>query len=728
MSLSSLNDAVRIEPHPETQPPTLDLIDDIQGVRVQLQASHDSRLTRCSTDPFSFPVDVAYDLSPLVLRTHNLSPVIIRNADGNVCAEITKHDPVTLSHGRYTVDICSLGMKVYLAVHGELTISSDGEQTRVIDCSTAESVQIGLRSFHESPTATVTTTDQPRDIMRALSCLGSALKTTSCERSFPTLRGHPPLLERGEAFDAPSGLERTEATASVRIEVPPELESIYPVAPLAYYLNATVVPGKSACLVTPDTTYPLDQGDGVEHGVAQLLKHAFTLDCITRTEGFYPIMLGEREAFEERLADTDIDIDFAALYEQPLAKQLQQYVSVPFDLVEDFVPRWPLTADVRPISDYLPYIPFVVAQLGTFRCLPTNHAQSVPTESPSIEAFCRSQTVASDDFVRSSNAASVTRSGHSEDNTDMNISTDVHTAPDSDSIAQLWLADGYPVQGAKPTLSAFNRHLDAVPSDSIDVAIVSNDTAMRAESDVAELYDRRESLPFEVTVHEGLTKQSLTEVFTGGHDLVHYVGHVDSRGLQCADGWLDTHTLSSVDARAFMLNGCQSYEQGVALTEAGAIGGLCTISNVGNTPATRIGRTVACLLNAGFSLASALELISEEFVTGQQYMIVGDPTLSIVQSKGDTPTLVEITRASDGDTFDVDLYGYLSQQALVGMSLVPILGDSETYYLNSGHLTTLNASHTELAEYLQQRQYPMRIDGSIYWNDAVSIDLIEELT
>ncbi len=177
-----------------------------------------------------------------------------------------------------------------------------------------------------------------------------------------------------------------------------ELESIYPIA-LAYYLNAIVVPGE--CVSRhPDTTYPLDRGDGVEHGVAQLLKHVFTLDCITRTEGFYPITLGEREAFEERLADTDIDIDFAALYEQPLAKQLQQYVSVPFDLVEDFVPRWPLTADVRPVSNYLPYIPFVVVQLGTFRCLPTNHAQSVPTESPSIEAFCRSQTVASDDFVR----------------------------------------------------------------------------------------------------------------------------------------------------------------------------------------------------------------------------------------------------------------------------------------------------------------------------------------
>ena len=35
----------------------------------------------------------------------------------------------------------------------------------------------------------------------ALSTLSSALKTTSVERSYPTLRGHPPALELGDALD-----------------------------------------------------------------------------------------------------------------------------------------------------------------------------------------------------------------------------------------------------------------------------------------------------------------------------------------------------------------------------------------------------------------------------------------------------------------------------------------------------------------------------------------------
>ncbi len=43
------------------------------------------------------------------------------------------------------------------------------------------------------------------------------------------------------------------------------------------------------------------------------------------------------------------------------------------------------------------------------------------------------------------------------------------------------------------------------------------------------------------------------------------------------------------------------------------------------------------------------------------------------------------------------------------MSLVPILGDSETYYLNSGHLTTLDVSYTGLTEYLQRHSIPYEL-------------------
>lgn len=721
-------EAVRVEPQPEMEPPALDLIDDIQGVHARLSTARMCHPTRCSTDAFLFPVDTAYTLSPTVLRAHRGTPIIVYDTDGTVRNEITTCETATHPPGRYTVDICSLGLKVYLIVQGELEIRPDEEQGYVIDCSSAETVQLGLRSLHTSPAATVTTTDQPRDIMRALSCLGSALKTTSCERSFPTLRGHPPLLERGERFHAPPDLERTDETASVRIEVPPTLESLYPIAPLAYYLNAVVQPGGSPRLVAGDTTYPLDQGDGVETGAAQLLKHVFTLDCITRTEGFYPFTLGERETLERRFAEAGRDeIDFAAIYEQSIAEQVQSYLSIPFEMVGDLVQRWPLTADVLPVPKYLPYLPFVVASLGTVRCLPTSCPRSTASVAPAVEDFCRhpSNSAEIGGLKHDGDAVSLSqfRSRSSENTAD--LPSNIYSAPTADSITQICLTDGYPVQGAKPTLSACKRRFDATPAGTSDVAVVSNDTAMQAESDVAELYERCDHIAFDVTMYEELSRDDLQDVLASEYDLVHYVGHVDTQGLQCADGWLDAHRLDTVGTRIFVLNGCRSYTQGMALVDAGAIGGLCTLTNVGNTPATHVGRMVARLLNTGFSLGGALDIISEDSLAGQQYMIVGDPSLAIVQNQEDTPTLVEITPAPDDDTFTVDIHGYPSSRTPIGMLYIPIIDDNETYYLNSGHLTSITVSRSALAEYLQHGRFPVRIDGSLTWNDAVSIDSIE---
>lgn len=718
---------VYVDPRPAEQPPALGLIDDVQGVRTQLSVSHACRPTHSSTDRFRFPVDVAYKLPPLVIWVQWLTPVIVRNEEGTVCAEITNRESTTLPHGQYTVDLCSLGLKVYLFVDGELEISFDRERGRTLDCSAAETVQLGLRSFHESPSATVTTTDRPRDVMRGLSCLGSALKTTSCERSFPTLRGHPPLLERGEQFHAPPALERTDETASVRIEVPPTLDAVYPVAPLAYYLNAVVRPGEQPQIVAGDSTVALDRGEGTEHGATQLLKHVFTLDCVNRTEGLYPIELGERAALEDRLTDAGMAIDFAALYDRPLAEQLQQYASIPFELVEDFVPRWPLTADVRPVAKHLPYLPFVVASLGTIRCLSTSRTQSFSSDPPEIEAFYRNTEHTG--LVRSNTVGTATHTDlptRSPDGSpDTTPPANIHGTQPSDSIIQLWLADGYPIQGAKPTLDAFHRRFDAIKAESYKVAVISNDTAMEAESNVAELYGHQERIEFDVTMYEQLTRGELRAVFAKQYDFVHYVGHVDAQGLQCTDGWLDANELDTVNVRLFILNGCRSYEQGRTLVDRGAIGGLCTVTNVGNTPATHIGRTVARLIKGGFSLGGALDIVGDGSLAGQQYMIVGDPCISIIEDQGQTSVFPEITPAPDNDAFSLKIHSYQSMCSGPGTMYAPDIGDKNTYYLIGSPLAVTTMSCNEMTEYLRHERFPVRVDGSLLWSDEISPDSIE---
>jgi len=110
-----------------------------------------------------------------------------------------------------------------------------------IDLDAPAEVTLGFRSLHQVPAGTIETPTDPESLMDAVSLLGSALQTTSPERSFPTLRGHPPLIEPGEEFRVPDRVEPVDS--GIRIVVPPEYRYLYPVVSLAYYFAADVVPG-----------------------------------------------------------------------------------------------------------------------------------------------------------------------------------------------------------------------------------------------------------------------------------------------------------------------------------------------------------------------------------------------------------------------------------------------------------------------------------------------------
>ncbi len=63
---------------------------------------------------------------------------------------------------------------------------------------------------------------------------------------------------------------------------------------------------------------------------------------------------------------------------------------------------------------------------------------------------------------------------------------------------------------------------------------------------------------------------------------------------------LDTRELDTVGIEGFFLNACQSYDQGMALIDAGAVGGVVALNDVINSGAVRVGRTMIRLLNRSF--------------------------------------------------------------------------------------------------------------------------------
>jgi len=92
---------------------------------------------------------------------------------------------------------------------------------------------------------------------------------------------------------------------------------------------------------------------------------------------------------------------------------------------------------------------------------------------------------------------------------------------------------------------------------------------MSEEDIVEEFYGARDLFEFDISVYYELTGAELREVLHSDADFLHYIGHVDEDGFQCADGMFDARTMETVEVDAFLLNACQSYKQGQALVDRG---------------------------------------------------------------------------------------------------------------------------------------------------------------
>ncbi|MWG34186.1 hypothetical protein [Halomarina oriensis] len=680
-------------------PVGVELADDIQGVTTRLETATAVSPEPCEPSGFVFPVDAAVRLDTTALRIPQHVNLIVREMDGRVVAEAANRNELSLPDGEYVVEVTSLAVKTYLAIDGRLRSTTDDVGRRLL-VDDADDLRLGIRSMHEFPATTVTTTDDPADLARALSCLGSALKTTSSERSWPTLRGHPPLFELGDSFDAPPEFERTDTP--VGIEVPPTVSSLFPVAPLAYYTDATVRVGGGPRLLVDGEEYPLDGPGGFERTVHRTLERLFTLDCVVRTEGLYPVDLHAR-----RVVEDDLSFDPAAMYDASLVEQLRAYLDTPHETVEPAIPTWKSTVDLAPAAEHLVHLPFAVADLARVRCPQPALSPSNDEESKAIEDFYRSDGGLVRGVVR--------RPGPNE--TPFGEDVRVVQPEPTDTIEHAWVGDGVPMGASKPTLEACKRRLEARPSGAIEVAVVSNSPEMRAEMDVRDLYGLRELVAFDIDIFEDLTGTELTRVLADDYDFVHYVGHVDDDGMQCADGPLDATTLDYVGARAFVLNACRSYEQGMELVEKGAIAGIVTLAEVGNEPATRVGRTLARLLNAGFSMAGAMDVLRSETITGRQYTVVGDAQLQIADSRGGVPLYTEIERRED--QYLASVFAYPTARTRLGALCVPYIGDNDDCYFNSGPAGDFLVTKDELEEYLSQSQLPVFVEQRLSWSDEL---------
>lgn len=549
---------------------------------------------------FYFPVD-----RKALFRTDAIAvpdrDLILRKQDtGEFLHNGRELGKTTLPHRRYNIELTSTAMKVYLAVTAEIEVSP-GEDTISLQFPEPTDVQIGARSFHRKPGHVISTSRDSGDIMKALSYLGAENDDESPDRTYPTLRRHPPLLEWDDAFDAPHDLDRP--ATGITIEVPAEMELLYPVAPLAYYLGATLRPSDPPRLVTDDGfEYALTGDQGFQKTVHRVLKQVFTLDCVTRTGRLYDVDLHERNRLESRLA-----LDFDRLYETSLRDRVAAYLAVPYDHIADLVPDWHLTIDMEPDVEHLPAIPFAANQLPTIRTMETrSRGARDSTSDTTVEMAQRSPL--------SSFEAS-------------------HIVPSpTDTVEHGWIGEQYPMNANKLTTDPL--HFSALNP--------LNETATTKYVVVSNRMDGSRPEDFiipsnwnavDVEFHTDVTVDQLRDVFSGAADLVQFIGPVSEDGLECEWGALDIGTLPSTDVTAFMLNGCRSFDQAEKLVEKGSYVGVATVGSVGNEEATLFGKTVGKLLMTGFPVRTAVALAREVIEFQPSHLTLGNGGVTSTSSE-----------------------------------------------------------------------------------------------
>ncbi|NUB90494.1 hypothetical protein HT576_05535 [Haloterrigena sp. SYSU A121-1] len=676
----------------------LEIIDPIERHRYRL-TTHE-RVDPEPVDPerIQFPVTTAVEVTTEMITLPTNESVYIRDEDGAMISEVRPNKQSSLPADTYTLDL-SGPLKVYARVESSVYIYSDSERTYItLDESTRTT--IGVRSYHRRPAGTITTTSDPTDVMEAISTFGSALKSTTPERSYPTLRGHPPVVELGSELSIPDEFDRPDT--NVQIEVPSDLGNIFVVTPLAYYLGAEVITGSEPQLTTErGFTFDLDGKGGLESTVERLLKQLFFLDCVARTEGTTPLPLHERQRTEPKL-----EFSLENVYNMDPVDRIKEYLTVDYSAIESFIPKWRATTELHGEPSEVESLPFLADSLSIVNIL-EGPTKQVGGQIRAIEGFTRNSCTRNTESSR----------GTSEGSTS-------NPLPDTTTIKQYWDCLGTTsITGITP-LSAFYNSIEQTPrEDPIEIIVICNDSEMMKELKVVnDIYGNRAELPFDVSIYYNTTTEQLKSVLLQKTDFLHFIGHIDEVGFQCTNGKLDIADVGETNVKAFFLNSCQSHDQGLQLVNAGSIGGIVTFSDVINNSAVKIGETIARLLNRGFPLHAALDIARKDSVVGEQYCVVGDSKTTIAQSET-APPFVCLLESRD-DTYSMRIDTYTKKEFRKGSLFIPYLDGEDDYFLVSGRSGDYSLSREQLADFLEMEMFPVVIDENVVWSQDINVDCL----
>jgi hypothetical protein len=577
-------------------------------------------------------------------------------------------------------------LKLFIRVEDPFSLSLSDYDRITVSFPERTTVGVGFRSSSESPPETVVVPETPEGVAAAIESFSMAHRSTTADRSFHSMRTHPPLVEFGEELSIPDAVMDARPDTGVQLSLPPDLGSLLVAAPLAYYLGADLEtePGTSPQLKAAGESIRLGTGRAFEQAVASLLRRCFWLDCLVRSAGPHGDVLQETALLEE------LAIEATDLYAAGVDERVLAYHVADFERIADRLPKWHLSLYPEPSYENVQCLPYVVA----------NVPQVFSPRPDTLSGPDRLDSSLSD-FYRYEIGS---------------ISTvELQTAELGESHYHGWLADGVVLDTFKAILAAYEnraRFRDRA-DEPISIVSVLNEGEMSDEhAQAADIYRRRaKQLDIDVDVRESLTTAELARTIESRTDLLHFIGHCEESGLRCPDGNLSISSVSTSRAQTFFLNACGSYEEGLEMVRKGSVAGAVTFEKVLDSHAAKVGTAFARLVAHGYSIERALSLSRRRVIMGKDYAVVGDGTHVLTQTESVVGPEVSLTRESE-DKFSLTYQMPTPNQ--IGSKMAVYLEESDKPSLN-GSTQEFTLDRTELVRFLRSGGFVVIYQKDIHW-------------
>ncbi|GAA0555623.1 hypothetical protein ABNG02_11500 [Halorubrum ejinorense] len=669
----------------EVEGETLTVHDVIEGQRLRMTADREPTLSPALPELFPFPVDDAVSFEAESIAVPEYASVFVRDADGDFLSRLD--EAAEFPRGSYYIEING-SVKTLVRV-ADVSISATGavgSDPVELALDRTTTVTVGGRSFHTRPEATITVPDDPAALTEAVSVLGSSIKEFSPERSWPTLRGYPPRIERGDSLDVPSPL--TVPDTGVEVVVRPTYADVYRLSTLSYYLGARMTVGDAPAIRLEngyEERLPTE-GPALERRVEELLRTWFFLDTLARTEGYVP-----SDRYEYDQIGGKLPFYPPNLAEKSMSERLMEYLEVGAETVAPYAPVWATEAVLRPAPEAAELLPHLAHVLAPVRV----RGESDPLAPDAPVALATSPQVpigpskfgSPGDVVPPRDAASVS-SGTS-----------------------------------LMTPAAYENRLDGEVAEhgEVTVAFLLAD-AERARS-------VRESLPDSAapagveswSVHQRPDREAVTEVLSDSTLDIVFCGLPVTEGrIDTTDGSVDTARISAESGPSGPTLSVFENDRNLSASLSAVDRGSTSSVALGGAPrSTSIAEFVA-LLAKGSPIALAVSLAFGEDDVDARF--VGDPATGIATDRGNVPQLYSF-RVAGSDSFRVLLRSYLTTEFRLGREIGLIIDplDSKKSLVGAperevGQVDSsgIRAIHDEKAPVLRFS------DDLVFWSDDLT--------